>query len=154
MKESAIVKKIDKNMAIVTVDKKLECSKCGMCAFPKNANKIDMRAKNPLNAKVGDEVVIEKTGDGKLTGALLAFLVPLVLIGISSLIALLIIKNEIWIPILSVILIILWYVFLALIDKKLAFLDRFLAVIIEIKSQPENKDLEQTSAEKQIQKEE
>ena len=132
MREIGIVKKIEGDVAIVTLDKKPECSKCGMCLFPKNVNKIDIRAKNQVNAQEGETVTIEKNGDGKLTGAVLAFLIPLLLIGISAIIGGLIIKKEIWIIVLSLILVVLWYTFLALFDKKLAFLNKFSAVVVEI----------------------
>ena len=119
MKEFGIVTAVDKNRATVKVDKKDECSKCGMCLFPKGANAVEFNAKNDLDAKVGDKVLIETEKDGKLIGAILAFLVPLILIGVSALIGYLVIKSEIWILILSLVLIIAWYVVLSLIDKKI-----------------------------------
>lgn len=132
MVEQGVVKSVKKGVAVVTVDKKIECSKCGMCAFPKNANKIDIIATNDLGAKQGDCVEIENSGEGKLTGALLAFLVPLILIGVAGLIGMLILKSELWTLGLSVVFIALWYVFLGLIDKKLAFLKRFNAKVTKI----------------------
>ena len=104
-----------------------------MCAFPKNARTLEMRAKNEVGADVGDTVVIEKQADAKLGGVFMAFLIPLLLIGVSVAINYLFINKEIWIVILSVIFLVLWYTILAVIDKKLAYKDRFLAVIVEIK---------------------
>lgn len=134
MRERATVTSLDGNYAVVSIDKKDECSKCGMCAFPKGADKIEIRAKNGLNAKEGDGVIIERTEGGKLTGAILVFLVPLILIGLSVLINYLFINKEIWTLILSVIFIVLWFLFLGLIDKKLSFLDKYCAEIIEIEN--------------------
>ena len=119
MKELGTVTSIDGKYAVVKVDKKDECSKCGMCLFPKNASSIDFHAKNKLDAKVGDVVMIETKDDVKLLGALLAFLVPLILIGLSAIITYVFIKIEIYMLILSVILVALWYTILAIIDKKL-----------------------------------
>lgn len=119
MKERGIVTSLDGKHATVKVDKRDECSKCGMCLFPKNASSIDFRAKNKLNAQVGDLVEIETVKDGKLLGAILVFLVPLVLIGLSAVITYIFIKKEIWLLILSVIFVILWYTILAVIDKRL-----------------------------------
>lgn len=133
MKELAKVINTDKTYAVVSVDKKEECSRCGMCAFPKNARTLEMRAKNEVGANVGDTVVIEKQADAKLGGVFMAFLIPLLLIGVSIAINYLFINKEIWIVILSVIFLVLWYTILAVIDKKLAYKDRFLAVIVEIK---------------------
>ena len=54
-----------------------------------------------------------------LLGAILVFLIPLILICLSAIITYFFIKIEIWMLILSVIFIILWYTILAVIDKKL-----------------------------------
>ena len=135
MVETGKVKKIEGDVAIVTVDKKTECSKCGMCAFPKNANQIDIRAKNGVGAKKDQTVVIETTGDGKLTGIFLAFLVPLILIAVAGVIGLIVIESEIWFFLLSLIFIALWYTILAILDKKLVFLNRFCARVVEIKEE-------------------
>ncbi len=143
MREQGEVIGTERGYATVSVDKKEECSKCGMCAFPKNAKTVEFRAKNELDAKVGDTVVIERKADGRLSGVILAFLVPLVLIGVAILINCLFINKEIWILILSAIFIALWYTVLAVIDKKLAFNDKFVCVIVEIKESKKT-DGEQT----------
>ena len=133
MKEFGIVTKLNNSNATVKVDKKDECSKCGMCLFPKGASNIEFNAKNELGAKVGDKVEIEKENDAKLFGATLVFLVPLLLIVLSAFITYVFLKNEIWLLILSVIFIVLWYTILAVIDKKLKKLVKFSSVIVEIK---------------------
>lgn len=133
MRESGIVTQTNGNYATVKVDKRDECSKCGMCLFPKGASNIEFNAKNDLGAKVGDKVEIEKENDAKLFGATLVFLVPLLLIVLSAFITYVFLKNEIWLLILSVIFIVLWYTILAVIDKKLKKLVKFSSVIVEIK---------------------
>lgn len=135
MIETGKVKIVEGDVAVVTIDKKTECSKCGMCAFPKNANQIDIRAKNVVGAKKDQTVVIETTGEGKLTGVLLAFLVPLILIAVAGVIGLMVIGNEIWFLVLSLIFIALWYTILAILDKRLIFLDKFCARVVEIKEE-------------------
>ena len=132
MVEIGTVQEIDGENAIVKVDKKDECSKCGMCLFPKNASFINFRATNKTGAKVGDVVEIQTAEELKVIGTLLVFLVPLLLIGLSILISYLLIQSEIWILILSVIFIVLWYTILALIDKKLKTLKKFSANITKI----------------------
>ena len=132
MRESGIVTQIDGKYAIVKVDKKDECSKCGMCLFPKNASSIDFRAKNKLGAEVGDKVIIENKENTKLLGAILAFLVPLVLMGLSAVITYTVIGKEIYMLILSVISIVLWYTILAIIDKRLKNSVKFSPEIIAI----------------------
>ena len=92
MKEVGIVSKIQKDIVTVKVDKKDECSKCGMCLFPQGVNAITFNANNKVGAKLGDTVVIERYADGGLLSALLVFLVPLILIGVSVFLGLCIIK--------------------------------------------------------------
>ena len=135
MREVGKVIKADNGYVTVSIDKKEECSKCGMCAFPKNANTIEFLSKNTVNAQVGDKVVIERKTDGKLSGITLVFLVPLLLIGLSTLITYTLIGKEIWILILSAISLTIWYAVLNKIDKKLSKNDKFLANIVEIENQ-------------------
>lgn len=132
MKEQGTVTKVFGKKATVKVDKKDECSKCGMCLFPKNASSIEFNADNEMQAEVGDTVVIETESDGKLLGAMLVFLVPLILIGLSACISYFVIKSEIWTLFLSLILIVLWFVALAFIDKKLKKTKNFRHKITEI----------------------
>lgn len=119
MIETGSVIKLKDKIATVKVDKKDECSKCGMCLFPKNASHVEFETLNQVGAKEGDTVIIESKKDFKLLGAVLTFLIPLLLIGVSALITYFFIGIEIWLLILSVILIILWYTVLVVIDKKL-----------------------------------
>ena len=132
MKEVGLVVAVDKNFATVKVDKKDECSKCGMCLFPKNADSIEIRAEKSLGASVGDTVVFEKAENANLLGALLVFLVPLILIGLSAVIAYIFIKKEIWVLILSVIFIVMWYTMLAIIDKRLKNSQKFCAKVVSV----------------------
>ncbi len=131
MTEQGVVTK-GGDIAKVKIDKKDECSKCGMCLFPKNASSIEITAENKLGAVKGDKVMIERTGEPKLLGILLAFVVPLILIGLSALLTYLVIKVEIYMLILSVSLVAVWYVCLAFLDKKLKTLKKYGSKIIEI----------------------
>ena len=119
MQEQGLVVKIEGNTATVRVDKKDECGKCGMCLFPKNASHIDFEAQNDLGVAEGDTVIIQTQKEGKLLGVLLAFLVPLILVGAGVLLGLLVFGNELVALGISVVLVIVWYVVLSFIDKKL-----------------------------------
>ena len=132
MKEVGIVSKIQKDIATVKVDKKDECSKCGMCLFPQGVNAITFNANNKVGAKLGDTVVIERCADGGLLSALLVFLVPLILIGVSVFLGLCIIKWQLSVLILSLSLIILWYIILSKIDKILKRKWGYKTVVVEI----------------------
>ena len=132
MKEVGIVSKIQKDIATVEVDKKDECSKCGMCLFPQGVNAITFNANNKVGAKLGDTVVIERYADGGFLSAVLVFLVPLILIGLSVFLGLCIIKWQLSVLILSLSLIILWYIILSKIDKILKRKWGYKTVVVEI----------------------
>ncbi|MBQ9756520.1 MAG: SoxR reducing system RseC family protein [Clostridia bacterium] len=132
MIEQGVVVKTENKFATVKVDKKDECSKCGMCLFPKNASSIEFTATNDKGAMVGDTVIIETEKDTKFLGAILVFLIPLILIGLAVLINALFIKSEIWVAALAVGFVVLWFFVLALIDKKLKKAFAFAPKIVEI----------------------
>ena len=132
MKEIAKVKKVSGDNATVVIDKKDECSKCGLCAFPKNATCLELFAKNSAQAKEGDTVLVERRESGKGLAITLVFLVPLILILISGVLAYLVIESEIWMLILSAISITVWYAVLALIDKKLKVSAKFSTEILQV----------------------
>ena len=147
MREIGVVTKTEDKRITVKVNKKDECSKCGMCLFPKGADGVEFHAQNDLDANVGDIVEIELTSGGNLIGALLAFLVPLLLIGISAVVTYLVIKQEIYLLVLGLGSVILWYLILPLIDKKIGKGKRFTPKLINIikKSQFENTQGEQNN---------
>ena len=117
MQEIAKVESTKNQTATLILDKKDECSKCGMCLFPKGAQVIKIEAQNGLGAKEGDTVIIERTEAGKLTAFTLVFLVPLLLILLSSLIALEVMQKELWSLWLSLISCTFWFIILSVIDK-------------------------------------
>lgn len=116
----------------VRIEKKTECEKCGMCAFPKNASHIDVAAESETQVKVGDSVKIETVESGKLLGVFLAFGVPLVLILTCVLIGTLVFKSEIISLCSAIALIILWEIILHFIDKNLMRNKRFISKIIAV----------------------
>jgi len=132
MTEIGIVTRTDKNTATVKVDKKDECSKCGMCLFKENAGYTEFKATNKENAKVGDTVRIETSESAKGLGIILVFGVPLILIGLSALITFLAIKVDYFMPIIAVPLVVLWFIFLPLIDKKIEKNNKFRTSVTQI----------------------
>ncbi|MBQ9514412.1 MAG: SoxR reducing system RseC family protein [Clostridia bacterium] len=137
MTEKGVIVKTEKERAIVRVDKKDECSKCGMCLFPKGASFIEYSATNDINAKVGDSVVIEMQKDAKFLAVFLVFLVPLILIGVAFLLNHFITKSDVFLLIFSLGLIILWFFILGLIDKKIKKISGFSPKIIKITEEKE-----------------
>ena len=142
MQEQGKITKLNGDIATVSIDKKTECDKCGMCLFPNGAKAIEFETVNTLNANVGDVVLIERQEKGKLTAIILVFLVPLLLILLSSLVAIFIIESELWMLWLSLITLALWFSVLPAIDKKLKKTQSFTTEMISIiaKCDKEKKD--------------
>lgn len=141
MQEFAKVESTKNQVATLILDKKDECSKCGMCLFPKGAQAIKIEAQNQIGAKEGDTVLIERTEAGELTAFTLVFLVPLLLILLSSLIALEVLHKELWSLWLSLISCTLWFVVLSVIDKWLGVKLKAQTLIIKIlKDNKENEN--------------
>ncbi len=138
MKEYAVVKSTVGKYAKVEIDKKDECSKCGMCLFPKNAKSISVNAENPVGAKAGDKVFIETKPKVKSLSILLVFLVPLLLIIACALIGYFAFNSELAIVFSSIISVALWYLLLAVIDKKIGKTTSMYAVVTQIVRGGEN----------------
>lgn len=141
MKEIAKVVKTEGEYATVSMEKKPQCEKCGMCMFPKDAKNAQVFAINTARAKPNDKVVIELKESGKLLGIILVFIVPLLLIGLSFLLNAVLIQNELITLGVSVGLIILWYVLLSRIDKKLKSTKKFGTEIVAIIEEEKNNNL-------------
>ena len=133
MIETGIVEKTNGKYATVKVNKKDECSKCGLCLFPKNADSITFRSLNSVNAKAGDKVTIKTSEKAKISGVFLAFGIPLILIILAIGIGYLLQQSELIILLSCIIPVVLWFLVLAFIDNKLKKLKTFSTEIIEIK---------------------
>lgn len=132
MKEIGKVTKIDNGYATVTVTKREECAKCGACGMTDNMTGIDFKCKAINGVLEGDIVSIELSDLSKLIASVLAFLVPLLILGISLLLGYLFIKNDLIICLITIIAIIVWYAFLGIIDKKIKNKNKFIPQIIDI----------------------
>ena len=132
MKEVGIITKLNGEYVYVKVDKKDECSKCGMCAFPKNANSIEIFARNNVNAKKDEQVIVEIKDKGKMLGFLLVFIVPLLLLGGAILLNFLVVHNELLTMGIGIVLIALWYFVLSFIDKYLKKSNKYGAEVVAV----------------------
>ena len=131
MIETGKITEIKNDKAKVRIDKKAECSKCGMCLFPANANYTDFEVQNTLSAEVGDIVQIERK-PAVLTGAVITFLIPLLLIAGGVCIGLFVIKNDFWTLGISLGIVVLWFLFLMLTEKYRKKMQKFIPVMTEI----------------------
>ena len=150
MKEFAKVKEVKNNTAVVYMEKRDECSKCGMCIFPKDAKGVDITAKNEVGAKEGDTVIIDVKDSGKLLGIFLAFVVPLLLIGASVIANTLFINNELLTVFIAVASVIAWYIILSFIDKKLKRNDKYGTEILSVIKPKNNENQSKNNDEQEI----
>ena len=130
--EIGVVEKVIEDTAFVKVNKKDECSKCGMCLFPQGAQSVTFKAINTVNASVDDTVRLIQTKDNSLISVLLVFLVPLIFIGLAFLVVNLARINELYILLISAVLIIGWFLILPKIDKKIASTKERIYKVVEI----------------------
>lgn len=134
IRETGTLIKTKGKTAVVSVDKSEKCAGCGLCLFKNGTTKAEFYVSNEIGAKVGDVVVIERSETGGLLGAVLAFFVPLLLIGLAVVIDFLFIGKEILILILSAAFIAAWFSVLGLIEGRLKNGKAFRSRITEISS--------------------
>lgn len=79
MTEQGKVIKIEKNEAVVRVQRKSACASCGMCAMKPKDSHIDVRVENALEAKEGDLVQIKLESGSVAKISLLVYILPLAL---------------------------------------------------------------------------
>ena len=79
MTEQGKVIKIEKNEAVVRVQRKSACASCGMCAMKPTDSHIDVRVENALDAKEGDLVQIKLESGSVAKISLLVYILPLAL---------------------------------------------------------------------------
>lgn len=79
MTEQGKVIKIEKNEAVVRVQRKSACASCGMCAMKPKDSHIDVRVENALDAKEGDLVQIKLESGSVAKISLLVYILPLAL---------------------------------------------------------------------------
>lgn len=132
MTETGLVTKTEGKYAYVKIDKKDECAKCGMCLFPKNASSIELRVFNGVKAKEGDLVLTTTSQKTKTVSSLLVFLVPLLLILIASAIGYFVFYNELLSLAFSVVAVVVWFIILSFIDKKLRKTTIFCSMIVKV----------------------
>lgn len=133
MQETGKVTKLENGFAIVRIDRKAECEKCGVCGMKKDMRFVELSAENTLGAVEGDTVEVETGNGSRLLSVILAFLVPLLLIAAIIAIGYVFIKKDLIILALCLITLILWYTILAVIDKKIAKIRGFCPIITKIK---------------------
>ena len=134
MIEIGTVKKVDGDEYLVTVRRRPECSKCGLCGMKDNVTEIDFRAirsSNEQMVEVGDTVRIENGTDIRLMSYLLVFLVPLLLVA-GGIILGYAISIE-WLGVVFALsFVAIYYALLSIVDKKIKNGKKSVYVITEV----------------------
>lgn len=78
MRETGVVSKVKGKFATVRFDRKTACEHCNMCLKPREANYVELRLPNTLNAAVGDKVTVAMGNRAVLTAATLVYVLPLI----------------------------------------------------------------------------
>ena len=131
MKEIAEVVKADKNVATIKIERKSDCYACNACSFKNNANYVKLRAINTIGAKKGDSVVVEMESNNRLTASFLVYILPLIFAAIGLLIGSFF-DSEIWMFIICLTMLIVGYIIISIIDKRLTNKKGFSPEIMQI----------------------
>ncbi len=76
MREEGVVISTSRDLAVIELERGEFCKSCNVCdAF--GEGKMYLEAKNPMNARVGDNVRVEVASKHVLSGALLIFILPI-----------------------------------------------------------------------------
>lgn len=92
---------VDGNMATVRAERKSACAEChaqgkacAACDIFLGDDKFECKAYNRINAKVGDEVIVQASSGYVIASAALLFILPLAIAAICYVIALCLKLNE------------------------------------------------------------
>ncbi|MCL1900919.1 MAG: SoxR reducing system RseC family protein [Firmicutes bacterium] len=88
MTEIGTVIKLNKNSAVVRIERKSMCNSCKMCGIASDAPHIDIRLKNDVSAKANDKVEISIADGIVIKSSLIVYLIPLFFAFIGLLIGL------------------------------------------------------------------
>lgn len=85
MKEIGRIITVDdkKGQVVVQFDRKSQCDKCGMCLVSQDSKTVELELKNNLGAKLNDLVEVTMGDSFVLMSAIIVYLIPILLIGLS-----------------------------------------------------------------------
>ena len=100
IEEYGIINKIENNIAYVTADRTSMCNNCpskGVChPFGENENKIEIKAYNKINAKIGDKVKVIIDEKKLLKASIVVYGFPVIVLIIFSIIGKILFKKDIF----------------------------------------------------------
>lgn len=139
MEENGIVVKLYRGGAVVRINRKSECESCKLCMFSKNAQYIDVRAKNEMNAKIGEDVKITFTASSQALSAVVVYMIPLLFAFIGLIVGYFALNSEIWMAVFCFVFLAIAYIIVGCIDRALAKKRGYAPEIIEILNEESNK---------------
>jgi sigma-E factor negative regulatory protein RseC len=122
IEHSGIVEQIDGEQIKVLIMQQSACSEChakSLCSVVDKKEKIIEVISSDPTLKVGDRVIIYGESSIGLQAVLLAFVIPLLLIFLALFIFQHFIENELMAGILSILVLVLYYLILFLSNKRL-----------------------------------
>jgi len=121
MRETAVVLKTDKNIALVELKRKSACGEnCAVCKGTCNAPIHRAKVINEVGAKAGDKVYLEAESSRVLKGALFVYMMPVLLMIALYIIAESITKSSETACVISVISLVISGAMVMIFDKHLA----------------------------------
>ncbi len=131
MNSFGIVTRCEKEFAYVKIRRDSMCGEnCGSCNMCAN-KEIEIKAVNEKGAKIGDRVEMEMPEKSGLSAALFAYGIPMLIL-ILGIITGAVINMENIALLVTVMLIIIWYVALVLMEKNKRYSERLTPIITKI----------------------
>ncbi len=132
MKEQGEVIALNNDIVTLKVIKKPECGGCKACFFGKGENSSTIKAKNTIQAKIGDQIYFVVQKDNSLKAYFIVYLLPILFMGLGVLFSALLLKKEIYIVLSAIIGLAIGFFILFLIDKFIAKSKNFQIELISI----------------------
>lgn len=134
MREEGNVTKVEGNYAYVLVKRHSACGKCKACELGMGDRKeIEIKALNKQDAKLDDKVVLEIGSPDILKAAFIVYMIPLICFALGWLISWLLgIKDEMVNLSVGLGFMVVAFVFVKAIDKKMEATKKYEPLIVEV----------------------
>ncbi len=132
LKQIGVITEVQKNTAIVQIKRTSACGgKCASCSGCETTpHKVEVR--NRIEAQIGQIVEIEMKDSRVLFAAFMIYIIPLMMLFVGYGIGILLFGIELYAGVTGVILLIISFVSLKLMDKRLNRSEKYMPVITKI----------------------
>ena len=122
MEHTGVINEIQNDRILVLINRQTDCSSClanGACsAYGKETKLIEVESTDP-NFKVGETVILSGKQSIRLQAVLLAFVIPFLLVLLSLFILQSVVENESISGVLSLLVLVPYYLILSTINTRL-----------------------------------